>query len=59
MADSRRSSMGSPQERQERRRAPRQPGATGSDQDQPATPEEAQHEAEHRFGKTNQTTSEP
>ena len=52
MADAN-SGMGSHREgREERRRVPRQPGATGNDE-RPASPEEAENEARHRFGKTN------
>jgi hypothetical protein len=41
------SGMGSHREgRQERRRAPRQPGATGREE-QPASPEQAENEARH------------
>jgi hypothetical protein len=51
------SGMGSHREgRQERRQAPRQPGATGTEPD-PASPEQAEKEARNSFGKTGQHTS--
>jgi hypothetical protein len=51
------SGMGSHREgRQERREAPRQPGATGKEPE-PAAPEEAENEARNRFGKTGQHSS--
>jgi hypothetical protein len=52
------SGMGSHREgRQERRRVPRQPGATGA-KERNATPEEAMEETRHRFGKTEKHVSD-
>ena len=43
--------------RQERRRAPRVPGASGQEE-RAVSPEEAESEARHRFGKTNKHVHE-
>lgn len=52
------SGMGSHREgRQERRRAPRQPGAEGK-AERPVPPEQAADEARHRFGKTDHHVSD-
>ena len=57
MADAN-SGMGSHREgRQERRRTPRQPGATGAEERE-STPEEAMEKVRHSFGKTEKQVSE-
>ena len=52
------SGMGTHREgRQERRRVPREPGATGAPERTP-TPEEAEELARHRLGKTEHHVSD-